>query len=127
MKNIGLRFFAVAAVLMMLFVSGCKNNGIDLPVTPLKSGEIQATISPFGPFYATDCTVIDGGVANTYFIAATIKDEQGKDSLVIHILIPKRDSSYTVNVQTDDVAVMDYCITTSSACITYRAKKNVGN
>ena len=127
MKNTTFRFLTIAVMIMTLFIEGCKNNGIDLPTTPLKAGELQATISPFGPFYATDCQVTDGGVANTYFVAASVKDQNNNDSLVIHILIPKKTPPYTIDVQNDDVAVMDYCITTATACITYQSKKGIGS
>lgn len=123
-RNIYLSFGALMFG-VLLAISGCSPNAV-VPITPLEPGEFQATISGLGQFYATHAQVTDG--PTTYFIAATVKDKAGNDSLVIHILVPKQATlPYTINVSNDDVAVMDYCITTSNGCITYQAKKSVGS
>jgi len=119
--------FKIVSILFLglsLFVSGCGPNSI-IPDVPLKAGEMQATVNG-GDFFASDVQVTDG--TTTYFIAASIKDKNNSDSVVIHILVPKQTTlPYTINVGQDDVAVIDYCITTPNACITSRAKKGVGS
>ena len=106
-------------------IASC-NSGTNPPITPLKSGEIQATVTPFGQFFASDTHVTEG--PTTYFIAASIKDKNNIDSVVLHILVPKQTTlPYSIDVASDPVAVLDYCITTNNGCITYRAKQNVGS
>jgi hypothetical protein len=125
MRKISVSVFIAAVFVLCLDFEGCGPNATN-PFTPLKSGEIQATISGLGQFYATDAQVTEG--PTTYFIAASLKDKNGNDSLVIHILVPKQTTlPYTIDVSNDDVAVMDYCITTSNGCVTYQTKKSVGS
>ena len=133
MKKKLLKFICLSALIVSLSISlnSCGKDILD-GETALKSGEMQATVSGSGQgtghFYATDAHVIDGGVAATYFIAATVKDQNNSDSLVIHILIPKLPTvPYTIDVAKDPTAVVDYCVNTASACITYQSKLNKGS
>jgi hypothetical protein len=123
------KFFFALTISVFTFLSGCQN--AVTPITPLKPGEMQATVSGTGingadQFYATNAQVTDG--TSTYFIFASVKAQDNSDSLTIHILVPKQpDIPYTVTVANDNVAVVDYCVTTQSGCITYRSKQNAGS
>ena len=125
MRKFNVILFIAAFAALLLSIEGCSPNSTT-PVTPLKSGEIQGTVTPFGQFFADDAHATDG--PTTYFIAASIKDGAKVDSVVLHILVPKQTVlPYSVDIATDPVAVLDYCITTNNGCITYRAKQNVGS
>ena len=129
MKKNYIRFLTITLVFAaFVFTIASCNPATNAPIIPLKSGEFQATVTPFGQFFATDAHATDGGGAMTYFIAASIKDAAKNDSIVIHILVPKQTTlPYSIDVASDPIAVLDYCITTNNGCITYRAKQNVGS
>jgi hypothetical protein len=127
MKN-SLKFLCISLSLCLSFiVNSCAKDVIDA-LTPLKPGEMQATVSGSNAaqFFATNTQVTDNNV--TYFIVASVrKFDNSDDSLVIHILIPKRTAPYTIDVGTDPTATVDYCVNTPSSCITYRATLNSGS
>ena len=106
MKKLSIIFFIAAFAAVIISFEGCSPNS-SIPSTPLKSGEMETSVSPFGQFFASNTTAIDG--PTTYFIAASIKDQAVVDSVVIHILVPKQAAfPYSVDIANDPIGVMDY-------------------
>ena len=116
--------------LSSIFINSCKNDILNT-ITPLKAGEMQATVSGSsgaGNFFAADTRVIEG--TSTYNIVGSEKDEKNNDSLTFTIYIPKLSTPpYTVNVSTDPTAVVTYCVVdlATQTCVNYQAKLNIGS
>lgn len=110
---------------LAITITGCDKT--IFPDPPLKSGEMQATISGFGSFFATDAVTKDAG---TYFIRASIPSSVPTfDSVVIAIVASKQVTTpYTIDFSTDATSSMDYCIVNSNGtCNNYRVQKGKGN
>ncbi len=120
-------FYLLSAILLIapfMFV-GC-DNAID-SILPIQNNEVRANISDYGSFDSKDATTLSSQF--TFDIKAPIKGESGEDTIVVTVLVPKQASApYTVMVQNDDHARIDYCVQQSSGiCINYDAYKNFGS
>jgi hypothetical protein len=118
----------IAFITLIVSVIACNNNVIDNPITPLKAGETDATVSGFGLFYATDTHVIDAGT--TFNVKARVRTANGlNDTLVIDLIISKQGlTPYTIDFSSDSVSSMNYCVSTSAGtCTNYHVQKDVGS
>jgi hypothetical protein len=88
----------------------------------LKEGEMDATVSGLGSFFASN-TLVDN--TTIYDILATIDN----DSLQIRIIVTKEALvPYTIDVSTDDNSKITYCVLQSNgSCNTYSADKLTAN
>ena len=120
MRKYTVLFFTLA-LLTPLFIIGC--NVATEPFLPLQNDEMRATISDFGSFDVTGVITLSSGSGYLSVKA------RYNDSLVITLFIPKQATApYTITVQNDNVAVIDYCVQqTSGVCTNYDAKKGQGS
>ncbi len=117
--------FLTLALLTPLFIIGC--DVATEPFLPLVNNEMRATISDFGGFDVQGVETSASG--NGYFsVKGRYKGTNG-DSLVITLFIPKQATApYSITVQNDDVALIDYCVQqTSGVCTNFDAKKGQGS
>ncbi len=125
MRKYTVLFFTLT-LLTPLFIIGC--NIATEPFLPLVNNEVRATISDFGSF---DVQGVETGTSGSgYFsVKARYKGTSGDDSLVITLFIPKQSTApYTITVQNDNVALIDYCVQQSSGvCTNFDAKKGQGS
>jgi hypothetical protein len=119
-----LLFLSVLSCIVTIITS-C-NNGIE-PLLPLVNNEVRATITDYGGFVSKDAITQYDGV--NYIVKAGIKGESGDDTIVVTLVIPKRDAlPYTIGVQSDPSAQIDLCIQqTTGTCINYDVKEGLGS
>jgi len=117
--------YTVTAVLftISLTLSGCSPNSVS-PIIPLKAGELSATVSGLGSFFADRNTVADT-TTSSYHIHASMQNKDNNDSLVIDLLVSRKDPPpYSNDVSTDGYAKIAYCIIKpDGSCKNYSADK----
>jgi hypothetical protein len=95
-------------------------------IMPLAPGEMRATSSVEGSFFANDCSFVDAG--SVYRIKASMTYQPINGDIVITIDVPKQAAlPYTVTIGSSS-AVIDYCLEESAGtCTTFRASNSAGS
>ncbi|HYM19609.1 MAG TPA: hypothetical protein VEW28_01245 [Candidatus Kapabacteria bacterium] len=119
-------YLLVVSVALAITAAAC-NNGVE-PFLPLVNNEMRASISDYGTFDSKPDvnTQFDG---SNYILKAPILGESGSDTLVLTLVIPKRDTiPYTIAVENDAAAQIDLCVQQQSgSCINFDAKQGLGS
>lgn len=110
---------------MVFTITGCDKTVF--PDPPLKSGEMQATISGFGSFFADNARATNGSL--TYAIRTSFKGQNNQDSLVFDFVITKETTvPYTIDFNNDANSSMNYCVANSNgSCNNYRVSQSMGS
>jgi hypothetical protein len=120
MNKFSIIFFLILAASTLLTACGPTNN---VPIIPLKADEMQADVSGFGSFSATNTTAKVGN--STVYVHASIQDVTGTDSVVLELNFPKAIAFANVS---DGVSYINYCITQSNGqCLNYHADNTSGS
>jgi hypothetical protein len=107
---------------LVLTIASC-NQTTSAPIIPLKAGEMQATVSGLGSFYATNTKLTTGD------IIYTIDGSIDNDSLGITIAVTKQAATpYTINTSNDINSSIVYCILQpDGTCVKYIAENGLGS
>ncbi|MDP4221115.1 MAG: hypothetical protein Q8916_12710 [Bacteroidota bacterium] len=124
-KSIGILIIAAAFVIVLASIQGCSPNATN-PFTELKTGELNATVSGIGSFYATNAYADSSGI--TYHVHASMLDTNKVDSLVVDLLVLRKTPvPYTEDVTSDINNIITFCIVNQNGCNTYTARQGNGN
>lgn len=126
MRKFSVIFFIAAFAVLFISIEGCSPNST-IPITPLKTGEVTATISGLGSFYSTNAFA-DSSSNVTYHMRATIPGAT-TDSIVIDVVVTKKfPVGYTVDVSNDNFSSISYCIVQKDGtCKNYKAQNGSGS
>lgn len=123
-RSTGFLSTSVICFLMTLTIVGCDKT--IFPDPPLKSKEMEATISGFGTFIASNAQTVNGSL--TYSIHSSIQGEDSQDTLVFDIVVTKKSTvPYTIDFS-DANSSMNYCVANSNgSCTNYRVSQSSGS